>query len=155
MNEAIAMFLIWYTRCSDLNRLCGRLHCFVRLGGRGVPYTAESQGSMSRFPGRVRKLGFQQTSVFTAFGISVKICSERADLIPLLLQRLPPGSRLSSQKPQRIYTIRIVTQTNPPQSSRCDESDISVQIVTARSTNLALVASCFFGRLVRQPRSKP
>ena len=49
----------------------------------------------------------QGSVVFTSFGVPIAVRVSDPAIIPQLLERVPPGSELSSATPARVYTVRV------------------------------------------------
>jgi hypothetical protein len=50
--------------------------------------------------------------VFSAWGVPISIRTNRAQIIPRLLEHLPPKAEPTSAAPKRIYTLRVATTTH-------------------------------------------
>src|SRR5947208_453128 len=81
------------------------------------PVRANSRRLRPEFkpPGRVFPL------LFTSFGIPIDIRTNAAEIIPLLLQHLPPGWKPMSATPKRSYLLRLAGCRGSLSAYRCEK----------------------------------
>jgi hypothetical protein len=88
---------------------------------------------------------------FEAFGLPIGIRTNAADVVPLLLEHLPPGSNPTSARPERLYTLQAASHDHQPdRGGASDETQIpeiqgvcAGHVMLARTTKLAEALEIF------------